>query len=426
MDLPGAPSVIAHPTGQVAAPGIKQQRFSEVRILMYSHDTFGLGHLRRCRAIAHALVGRFKGIHVLIISGSQIAGAFDFKARVDFVKIPSVIKLYNGEYTSIGHHIDIQETLEWRKEIIRSTAASFDPDMFIVDKEPLGLKGELLPTLEMLKGRNCRLVAGLRDVMDEAEALSQEWGRRDTLNQMDHFYDDVFIYGPEQFWNPLTDIVLPPGFEKRLTYTGFLRREQPAGNLSSIESLPDEYILVTAGGGGDGAPLMRAALAGHAADPSQMPLLLVLGPFMRTDDREEIRRLAARLAKVQIIDFHPQTELLLQRASGVVSMAGYNTFCEVLSLDKPTLLVPRTQPRKEQLIRARRAAELGLVDTLMPEEAAVPEVMARHLRNLPGRPRPRTAGADKMLGGLDQICEEVRMHFETLQRREVFLPPAAE
>ncbi len=74
------------------------KRLEHVRVLMYSHDTFGLGHLRRCRAIAHAIVERFKGVNVILISGSQIAGAFDFRARVDFVKIPSVIKLYNGEY----------------------------------------------------------------------------------------------------------------------------------------------------------------------------------------------------------------------------------------------------------------------------------------------------------------------------------------
>ena len=69
------------------------KRLDHARVLMYSHDTFGLGHLRRCRAIAHAIVERFKGVSVLIISGSQIAGAYDYRARVDFVKIPSVIKL---------------------------------------------------------------------------------------------------------------------------------------------------------------------------------------------------------------------------------------------------------------------------------------------------------------------------------------------
>jgi predicted glycosyltransferase len=89
-----------------------ESRRAQVRILMYSHDTFGLGHLRRCRTIAHALVEAFKGVHVLIVTGSQIAGAFDLKARVDFVKIPSVIKLYNGEYTSLSQHINIEETID--------------------------------------------------------------------------------------------------------------------------------------------------------------------------------------------------------------------------------------------------------------------------------------------------------------------------
>ena len=152
------------------------RRVEDARILMYSHDTFGLGHLRRCRTIAHALVEDYRGLEIIIISGATIAGAFDYRARVDFVKIPSVIKLYNGEYTSIGNHIDIRETLEWRKDIILATAMSFDPDLFVADKEPLGLRGELLPTLAMLKSRGCRMVAGLRDVMDDAGSFAEEWG----------------------------------------------------------------------------------------------------------------------------------------------------------------------------------------------------------------------------------------------------------
>jgi predicted glycosyltransferase len=406
---------------------IKQHRFSEVRILMYSHDTFGLGHLRRCRAIAHALVGQFKGVHVLIISGSQIAGAFDFKARVDFVKIPSVIKLNNGEYTSNGRHINIQETLEWRKEIIRSTAASFDPDLFIVDKEPLGLKGELLPTLEMLKQRGCRLVAGLRDVMDDAPSPLAEWGRSDTLALMDRYYDDVWIYGPAGFWNPLAGLPVPPSLQKRLCYTGFLRRQTPAAQRSSLDNLPEHYLVATAGGGGDGAPLMQSVLGGHGRDQqAQLPLVMVLGPFMRTDDREMIKSVASAMPKVHLIDFHPQTERLLAQTSGVVSMAGYNTFCEILSLDKPSLLVPQVKPRQEQLIRATRAAELGLVATVMPDEAADTDVMARHLLELPSRPKPHEAGAGEMLMGLERIRDEVRGYFENANRRDVFMHPAAQ
>ena len=79
------------------------------RVLVYSHDSFGLGHLRRCRAIAHSLVDEDPAVSVLILSGSPIIGSFDFRSRVDFVRVPGVIKLRNGEYVSLGLHIDIEE-----------------------------------------------------------------------------------------------------------------------------------------------------------------------------------------------------------------------------------------------------------------------------------------------------------------------------
>ena len=100
------------------------------RILIYSHDSFGLGHLRRCRAIAHALVERFKGLTVLILSGSPIIANFDFRARVDFIRIPGVIKLYDGDYTSMNLHIDLKDTLYIRESIIRHTAQVFGAGHF--------------------------------------------------------------------------------------------------------------------------------------------------------------------------------------------------------------------------------------------------------------------------------------------------------
>ena len=130
------------------------------RVLIYSHDSFGLGHLRRCRAIAHALVGSSGGLSVLILSGSPIIGSFDFRARVDFVRVPGVIKLRNGEYTPLNLHLDIEQTMDLRGSIIRHTAEAFDPDLFIVDKEPLGLRGEVSETLHVLKERGTALALG--------------------------------------------------------------------------------------------------------------------------------------------------------------------------------------------------------------------------------------------------------------------------
>ena len=142
-------------------------RVRDARILVYSHDTFGLGHLRRCRTIAQSLVERRKGLSVLILSGSPIIGSFEFRTRVDFVRIPGVIKLRNGEYSSLSLHMDISEVLRLRAAIIRHTAEAFAPDVFLVDKEPLGLRGEIQDTLYALKERGVRLVLGLRDIMDD-------------------------------------------------------------------------------------------------------------------------------------------------------------------------------------------------------------------------------------------------------------------
>src|SRR4051812_22616527 len=189
------------------------------RILIYSHDTFGLGHLRRCRAIAHALVERYKHLSVLILSGSPIIGSFDFRSRVDFVRIPGVIKLRNGDYTSLSLHIDIEETLAMRASIIEHTAAIFDPDLFIVDKEPLGLRGEVKQTLEMLRDRGTRTVLGLRDVMDEPSLLAPEWERKNVIPALESLYDQLWIYGLPEICDPLADIELPESVRARMTYT---------------------------------------------------------------------------------------------------------------------------------------------------------------------------------------------------------------
>src|SRR3954453_20547533 len=175
------------------------------RLLIYSHDSFGLGHLRRCRAIAHHLVERFKQLSVLILSGSPIIGSFDFRSRVDFIRVPGVIKLRNGAYTSLNLHLDIEKTLEIRRSIIHHTAEVFDPDLFLVDKEPLGLRGEARSTLEMLGTRGARCILGLRDGMDEPASLVDEWQRKMVFLALEHPYDEIWVYGLPQVFNPLRE-----------------------------------------------------------------------------------------------------------------------------------------------------------------------------------------------------------------------------
>jgi predicted glycosyltransferase len=385
-------------------------RRKDGRILIYSHDTFGLGHLRRCRAIAHALVERYKQLSVLILSGSPIIGSFDFRARVDFVRVPGVIKLRNGDYTPLNLHLDIAETLALRASIIQHTAEMFDPDVFIVDKEPVGLRGEVLETLKSLKRRGTRLVLGLRDVMDEPRLLEPEWQRKKALPALRDLYDEIWVYGLPQICDPLEGIAMPLRVRHKMVYTGYLHREVPRDGapprLPDITNRP--YLLVTTGGGGDGDSLIEWVLRAYEHDPLlPYPALLVLGPFMPAERQAEFMDRAKRLKRVDAITFHGQLEALVARAAGVVAMGGYNTFCEVLSLDKRALIVPRTAPRLEQHIRAERAAELGLVSMLSDDGSGDPAVMAAALRALPRQNRPSEVVVPGLLEGLTNVSRLV-------------------
>ncbi|MEM5583833.1 glycosyltransferase [Roseibium sp. AS2] len=389
------------------------------KILIYSHDSFGLGHLRRCRAIAQSLVGDFDTLSVLILSGSPIIGSFEFRSRVDFVRIPGVIKLRNGEYTPLSLHINIDQTLAIRSSIIEHTAKVFDPDIFIVDKEPLGLRGEVLPTLEALRETDTRLVLGLRDVMDDPEILKEEWDRKNVYPALRDLYDDIWVYGPQDICNPVEGIELPGSVQDKLRYTGFLRRELPksAQDLPAPTPFDEEpYILVTPGGGGDGVEMVDWVMRAYEARQIPLfPALIVLGPFMPAAAAAQFSERAEHLRDVEIIRFTPQIEPYLANATAIVGMGGYNTFCEILSFDKPTLMVPRVVPRREQAIRAERAEQSGLLKVLPIDRYPDPDLMAKALSDLPEMASPSSAGVDNLLGGLEIISTRVGEIFDEQQ-----------
>jgi predicted glycosyltransferase len=376
------------------------------RVLIYSHDSFGLGHLRRCRAIAHSLVEGDTSLSVLILSGSPIIGSFDFRSRVDFVRIPGVIKLRNGEYVSLNLHIDIEETLAMRSSIMRHTAEIFDPDMLIVDKEPLGLRGEMRPTLDLLRGRGTPLVLGLRDVMDDPGALESEWERKNAIPALWEYYNEIWVYGLPQICDPLAGIDLPKSVRRRMVYTGYLRRQVPAAAAAAPQlGLADgEFLLVTPGGGGDGDGLIDWVLAAYEQDCGRLPpALIVFGPFMLPERQATFAARAERLDNVNTLTFEARLEHLIARARGIVAMGGYNTFCEILSFDKPALIVPRTTPRLEQFIRAQRAAELGLAAILPDDHHRDPAIMAAALLQLTQQKPPSAVVIPGLLDGMPSV-----------------------
>ncbi len=390
------------------------ERLEQSRILIYSHDSFGLGHLRRCRSIAHSLVARYKGLSVLILSGSPIIGSFDFKARVDFVRIPGVIKLKDGEYTSLGLPIDLEQTMQMRESIIYHTAITFKPDLFLVDKEPTGLQGEVLSTLEMLHQRGCVNVLGLRDVMDETKQLKIEWARKKVPPVLDKLYDDIWVYGLKEMGSPIDGLDLASTIIDKVSYTGYLDREIPSDRnwVPSID-MDAPFILVTAGGGGDGVEMIDWVISAYESGV-KLPhrAIIVTGPFMPPAEQQDFHERCEVLADVEIISFDSHIELLMEKSIAIVAMGGYNTFCEILTLDKPALIVPRSVPRQEQLIRAERAVKLGLASMLDPARERDLGSMIAALQSLPAQPKPSVANVSGLLAGHKNIADMVRDYLE--------------
>jgi predicted glycosyltransferase len=313
----------------------------------------------------------------------------------------------------MAEHMDVQETIAMRREIIRHTAETFRPDIFIVDKEPMGLRGEVEETLALLRAQGCTTVLGLRDVMDAPHLLDAEWRGKDMLAKIDRLYDAIWVYGPPDFHDPLTGLDVPPGLRDRMEFVGFLQRRARGAPWRK----KGDYLLVTTGGGGDGIDLVRDVLAAYRhPDAPPHPALFVLGPYMPAEARAEFHRIAAEIPRIEMIEFDNRMEELIAGAKAVVAMGGYNTYCEILSFDKPALIVPRTFPREEQLLRARRASELGLIEMLLPIEAAVPARMAAALTALPGRPRPSQAAKELRMEGLPNIVRIMAANLRSRRR----------
>jgi predicted glycosyltransferase len=378
------------------------------RVVFYSHDTFGLGHLRRSRALASALTQSDTVQSAIILTGSPVAGRFTFPERVDHVRLPGVTKLPDGSYISQTLGLTIDETTSLRAGLIESAIEQYDPDLLIVDKEPTGFRGELLPTLERLKkiGRT-KLVLGLRDVLDEPDVLAAEWDRKGAIQATEQFYDDIWVYGVNSVYDPTEGLELSKEARDRMHWTGYLRREI----TDATDTPEDPYILITPGGGGDGKAMVDLVLAAYEQDPDLSPrALLVYGPFLSGDVREEFENRVAKLqGRVTALGFESRIESLFANAEGVVCMGGYNTFCEVLSFDKRAVIVPRTIPRLEQWLRASRAEELGLVRMLEEQrDGMTPQSMIAAIRTLPSQGKPSEAGADGLLDGLDYVIKRTR------------------
>lgn len=381
-------------------------------VVMYSHDTIGLGHMRRNAAIASELVARVPGISVLMVVGCPAGMIFEPKPGVDFIKLPSLAKLGRDRWQSGSLRIDADMAQALRAGILQRIMDTFEPDLLLVDHEPTGVWNELLEPLRGLCERNgTRAVLGLRDILDDPERTLGGWRKSGTDRAIADYYDEVLIYGNSGFYPSHHAYGLDALRPGHVHYCGAVTtiRAQPPRQRPPRPG----HILVSGGGGRDAFSLLDTTLDALALIPRRKrpKATLIAGPLMDAELSALLHRRAAEV-DAEIFDQVNDMPARLMATDLFLSMGGYNSVTETLAAGCPAIIVPRVGPSSEQRIRAGRLRDLGLA-RMIERPDLTPARLAEAIMAPLSRPAPASVtldfkGAARAAERLAVLLEEAR------------------
>lgn len=345
------------------------------RVLFYSHDGTGLGHLRITLGVATAYAALRPQDSLLLLTGSLHAGAFDIPANLDYVKIPAMPKrdLYASLPPTAGYTGSHNSTIRFRATLALATVQAFDPHLVVIDHAPGGLFQELAPSIEHLRWseRRPHFALLMRDITFGPEQTRSIWSNESVYPLLDEVYDRILIYGDQRVFDPVRAYAMSEGSAGRTRFCGYLAPLPPVRSPEHVRhdidagSMP--LVAVSVGGGADGGPLLRVYLTG-LRERTGPPVCsyIVAGPLLPPDERRMLDALAAGLPNVRIVDFDADFAAVVRAADAVVSMGGYNSVAEGVYFGKRPVIVPRTPGPEEQLLRAEGFSRLGLASVVSP------------------------------------------------------------
>jgi len=340
-----------------------------LRVQFHSHDSFGLGHLRRTLTLAGALARQVPSAEILITTGSPCATHFALPVGVEIVKLPSVSKDAKGSYVPRSLGGDLASLVRLRRALMSEVQRSFNPDVLVVDHQVLGLGDELQDVLAATRAAGTRTILGLRDIIDAPDVVAREWGRPAARQALREWYDRVCVYGDPRIFDARAEYPVPEELRANLEFVGYVGRAVVPERAERAAGAPKQ-VLVTVGGGEDGYERLSTYLDALELGGCDWESTVVCGPLLDQEQFKTLKRRARRLSGCEITSFHADLPHLLSKSDAVVAMSGYNTSVEIMQSRVPAVLLPRCFPRREQLIRAERMQAAGLAQCLPRATAA--------------------------------------------------------
>jgi len=355
----------------------------KLRIALFTHDTFGLGHVKRSLNIIRALAKKDPNAAILLITGCPALHALkDLPANADFVKIPTIVKTGSSDSQPSHLPLSVRQTTSLRSHIIKETVLAFSPNVFVVDNFPLGSRAELWPVLQALQSLPTKTVLGLRDVLDAPEVVQADWKRQSIYDVLERYYDKILIYGLRNIFDVVKNYALGPKTAKKVRYCGYLTNTSPlnskAADIRAQLGVNGSFVLASGGGGGDAYPLLSTFID-SVKRLKGVDSVIFTGPLMGKSDRGKLMSKCKGDSSIIIREFVPDLRPYLKAADVIVTMCGYNTSAEILAYKPQAIVVPRTwrygehanrnstRQELEQIMRARALGRFGFFHLLEPE-----------------------------------------------------------
>jgi predicted glycosyltransferase len=358
------------------------------RVMLFYPGFSGLGHDRNAIVWAEALRARWPSRSLLIVGSSRGCTSVAWPDDIELVKLPSIVRVADAAtgqpFGSPTLDISFQRLSAMRQQILLNLMRYYAPDLFLADQFPTGPLGELLPALRELKAQSpdTPIVLGLRDIMYHPDELRREWARDQVYDALRSLYDRILVFGQQDLYDLIGAAGLESTIADKVRYLGYIHRRVTHRSADEVRKAlhlqTDRLVLVTVGGGLLGGDLVLECVIEAlrlVQGPPRFDCVIVAGPMLPQEVRDQLRARVPAGLPIQFLDAVPDLTPYIAAADLVVSRAGYNTVCEILSFRRPALLLPivvigpqRSRFGGEQVLRAEAIQRLGLARMLHPND----------------------------------------------------------